>query len=158
VSYRVKIESGAAQMWRKADMDTTFAWLGVVVVPIYVALWIGGPIALTSWLRKRRQEATARQIALTDAIHGQLGAIVSPVVKKPLWGPWEIQMAVPFARPATVGRILEVAHETLLAAYGMGPDDYEVVLTPQPDGTHDERNSRTSQSAPRWLGNPRLAA
>lgn len=139
-------------------METILTWLSLVVVPLYVALWIGGPMVLTDWLRKRRQETIKRQIALTDAIDGQFGAMVAPVVKRPLWGPWQIQIAVPFARPAAVGKILEVAHEVLSVADRMNPGRYEIVLTPKPDPMREEREMRAIQPAMRWSRDTRIAA
>jgi hypothetical protein len=139
-------------------MDTILRVLSAAVVPVFVFLWIGGPIVMTDWLRKRRQETTMRQIALTDAIDGQLGSIVSPFVKKPLWGPWQIEIAVPFTRPAEVGRILAVAHDVLTGAEGINPGRYRIVLTPKQDPIREERKFRASQSAERWSRDSRVAA
>jgi len=138
-------------------METILTLLGVVVVPLYMVSLIGGPMVLADWLRKRRQETIKRQIALTDAIDGQLGAIVSPVVKKPLWGPWQIHIAVPFARAAAVGKILAIAHEALSVADGMNPGCYQIVLTPKPDSIREESKTRASQSAERWPGDTIVA-
>jgi hypothetical protein len=129
--------------------------VGVILVSVAAFLLllfalVGGPMILVDWFRKRRQKAIERQIALTDAIDGRLGAIVSPVVKKPLWGPWQIQIAVPFSRPAAVGRILAVAHEVLSVADRMNPGRYEIVLTPKQDPAREERETRASQFAERW--------
>ncbi len=132
--------------------------LGILVFWLFVFLWIGGPMILMGWLQNRRQEAIRRQIALTEAIDSQLGAIVAPVVKKPLWGPWQIQIAVPFARPATVGRILAVAHEVLSVADRMNPGRYQIVLTPKPDSTRTERETDASHSAQRWRRDTIVAA
>lgn len=139
-------------------METGLVWLGEAALLLSVFALIGGPAVLTNWLRNRREETIMRQIALTDAIDGALGAIVAPVVRKPLWGPWRIRIAVPFARPATVGRILAVAHEVLSVADRMNPGRYEIVLTPKQDSTREERGARESQSAARWSGATRIAA
>jgi hypothetical protein len=114
------MEAGAA-------IDAFAVWLFVLVV----FLGIASPAVLVQWWRDRREEATRRQIALTDALHWQLGPIVSPVVRKSLWGSWQIEIAVPFSRPAAVGQIVRVAHALLPAADGLNRDDYELVLTPQ---------------------------
>jgi len=126
--------------------------LGMLVFWLFVFLWIGGPMVLLDWLRNRRKEAIRRQIALTEAIDSRLGAIVAPVVKKPLWGPWQIQIAVPFSRPATVGRILAVAHEVFSAADGTNPSRYRIVLTSKQDLIREERQVRASRSASQWPG------
>jgi hypothetical protein len=115
-------------------MDIT-AILGVVLFSLFLALWVAGPVALTDWSRRRRDQAVKRQIALTEAIHRDLGSLVSPVVRKPLWGPWQIRIAVPFSRPAAVGSILALAHEVMAVADRMNRGEYEIVLTPQPGNT-----------------------
>ncbi|HYL80661.1 MAG TPA: hypothetical protein VEU07_07610, partial [Candidatus Acidoferrum sp.] len=77
-------------------METGTILLGMAVFSLVVFVVVGGPALLADWLRTRSEEAIRRQIALTDAIDSQLGPIVSPVVKNPLWGPWQVQIAVPF--------------------------------------------------------------
>jgi len=133
-------------------MDTVLTWLGVAVVSLYGLLLVGGPMVLLDWFRSRRQEAIRRQIALTEEIDGELGAVVSPVVKKPLWGPWQIQIAVPFNRPATVGRILAVAHEVFSAADGTNQGRYRIVLTAKQEPNCKERETRPIQFRERWPG------
>jgi hypothetical protein len=139
-------------------METILTGIGVVVVALSLASLIGGPMLLMDWLRSWREEATRRQIALTDAIDAELGAIVSPVVKKPLWAPWQIRIAVPFTRPAAVGRILAVAHEVLSAADRMNLGRYQIVLTPKQDSVREEREARGNQSTERWARDTRMAA
>jgi len=102
--------------------------LGALFVSLYALLWVGLPACLASWVRGRRGDIARRQIALTDALHGRLGPIVSPVVRKPLRGPWEILIAVPASRPLAAGPILRVVREVL----GPAPsprDAYRVALT-----------------------------
>ena len=112
-------------------MNPSSLLLAVAMVALYIFLWTGAPILLLGWLRSRRQEAIQRQIALTDAIDARLGAIVSPVVTKPLWGPWQIRIAMPLARPVPVGRILAIAHGVFSGIDRVNPDHYQVVLTPK---------------------------
>ena len=130
-------------------METVLTWLGVVAVSLYMVSLIGGPMVLVDWLRNRRQATVTRQIALTDAIDGQLGPMVSPVVKRPLWGPWQIRIAVPFTRPAAIGRILTAAHEVLSVADRMDPHRYQIVLTPKQEPARQETKARGNQSAER---------
>ena len=52
--------------------------------------FVAGPLVLADWIHARRRETIARQIAVTDAIHGELGAVVAPVVTRRLGGPWEV--------------------------------------------------------------------
>jgi hypothetical protein len=130
-------------------METGFVLLGVAAVSLFGFLWIGAPILLTAWIRSRRHEAAARQIALTEALDGALGMIVAPVVKKPLWGRWQILIAVPLTPPAVVGRILAVAHEVLSAGDPRAQDQYQIVLTPKRDPMRIGRDSRPMQFAGR---------
>ena len=58
----------------------------VLVVASVVALWavvfalVGAPMLLNEW-RKRRESVLACRIALTDALDGELGPFVTPLVK-----------------------------------------------------------------------------
>lgn len=115
-------------------MQTFIEALVALMVPLLVVVL---PLVLASWALARRAcrraERVARQIMVTDAIHRELGPVVSPFVRRPLWGPWRLEMAVPFGRPAVVGTALAIAHQTL-AAEGHGkPDAFQIVLTPQED-------------------------
>jgi hypothetical protein len=112
-------------------METSHLLLAVAVVTLYVFVWIGAPILLADWYRSRRQEAVRRQIALTDAIDARLGAVVSPVVTKPLWGPWQVRIDMPLTRPVPVDRILAIAHEVLSSVDQVDPGRYQTVLTPK---------------------------
>ena len=112
-------------------MNTSSLLLAAAMVTLYVFLWIGAPILLVGCLRSRRQEAIQRQIALTDAIDARLGAIVSPVVTKPLWGPWRVRIAMPLTRSMPVSRILAITHGVLSAIDRGNPGRYQVVLTPK---------------------------
>jgi len=86
-------------------------------------------LAVWLWLaqvrHRARLEAGERQIALTEAIHGRLGAVVAPSVVPRLGGSWEVTIPVPFHRPELVGSILDIAHRTLRDAR------YRFVLTAQ---------------------------
>ncbi|MCX5735218.1 MAG: hypothetical protein NTW68_12950 [candidate division NC10 bacterium] len=109
---------------------------------MYLFLWIGTPILLLDWFRSRRQEAIQRQIALTDAIDAQVGAIVSPVVTKPLWGPWRVRIAMPLTPPLPVGRILAIAHEVFSDIDRVNPGHYQIVLTPKERRPREGRMGR----------------
>jgi hypothetical protein len=113
-------------------MQTLFEALIALAVPLLVVIL---PLVLASWAlnaRDRRRAARlARQIMVTDAIHAELGAVVAPIVRKPLWGPWQVEMAVPFGRPGVVGTTLAIAHQTLAGKAGGRPEDLEIVLRAQ---------------------------
>ncbi|HWU38609.1 MAG TPA: hypothetical protein VN203_13255, partial [Candidatus Acidoferrum sp.] len=132
-------------------METILGGIGTLLIMLFMASLFGGPFVLVNWLRKRRREVIMQQIALTDAIDGNFGAIVSPVVtvRRPLWGPWQIKIALPFTRPAAVGRVLSLAHEVLAMAGRMNPNRYEIVLAPTPEAIRKD-NTPPYQSAERW--------
>lgn len=115
-------------------METSIGMLGLMGVPFLVVL---GLFALAAWRERSRAVLVRRQIALTDAITGELGAIVAPVVRKRFGGRWEVQIAVPLARDLTVGRIVAIAHEVLTCA-DRGRGRYEIVLTPREDDATPE--------------------
>jgi hypothetical protein len=92
-------------------------------------LVIMGLLGLAAWRDHRREAMIARQVRLTDAITDELGAIVAPLVSKPLGGPWRVEIQVPVGRPTTVSRIVAIAHDTLTR---VGASRYQLVLTPAP--------------------------
>jgi hypothetical protein len=69
----------------------------------------------------------ARQIALTNAIHMELGAVAAPVVSRRLGGPWRIGIAVPFEQPDTVAAIVRITDRVL--GERRGADPFQIVLT-----------------------------
>jgi hypothetical protein len=94
-------------------------------------------VAAVLWIATRAQAArerrVAQQIALTEAIHRTLGAVVAPTVLKPLLGAPEVLIPVPRSRPDLVGRVVSVVDEALtrMAATEDGPAPTRIVLTSQ---------------------------
>ncbi len=136
-------------------METILKGVEGLLFVVFMASLLGGPAVLVDWLRRRRREVVMRQIALTDAIDGYFGAIVSPVVnvKRPLWRPWQIKIAAPFTRPAAVGRILALTHDVLAVTDRINPDRYEIVLTPRQEPVRDdEAKAAARHYGKRWSG------
>ena len=81
-------------------------------------------VVLIERRQQRRQAEVLRQIALTDALHGRLGALVAPVVR---WRhrAWRVAVAVPFERPTIVAAVLATVQEVF------GRVSFEVVLSRQ---------------------------
>ena len=106
-----------------------------LLVSLIVAIVPFGAVILCLKLVKRaqrsRDEALARQIALTDAIHERLGAVVAPVVRKRPWGPWQVDIAVPLKNPETVRAVVAVTHEMWDAHRADDAASLRLVLTPQ---------------------------
>jgi hypothetical protein len=109
--------------------------------PILMTL---GLLALSAWRDRRRNATIARQIQLTDALGDELGAIMAPVVTKPFFRPWRAKIQVPVGHPRIVGRIVAIAHDTLIQT---GTSPYELVLTP---GTAPMRRLNVVARRRRW--------
>ncbi len=127
-------------------MNTGLTLFGAMIALLY-SLTILGAIVLPGWLERRRREAAELQAIITDAIDGEVGPIVAPVVKRPIWGPWRIEIAAPLGRRDTVGRILARAHKTLSAADGMRPGAYRLVLAHKSDAIRFPRNPRPRRAS-----------
>ena len=103
-------------------------------------VFVFGPLAIATWRERRTAEATARQIAITDAIHRDVGAIVAPTVEPRSWGPWRLTIPVPFERPDVVSSVLGIAHGATrrfdrATGAGRNARPLEIVLTPQEEET-----------------------
>ncbi len=83
------------------------------------------------WRDRRRDAAISRQIALTDALAEELGAVVAPVVRPAWWGPWRVHIAVPVSHPVLVGRVVAIAAAVLARV----PGRHAIVLTPREPAT-----------------------
>ena len=102
--------------------------LGIALFPI--ALMAAALLAMERRARVRLAEC-ARQIAVTDAVHGKLGAIVAPVVRRRLGGRWQLVIPVPFDDLDSVGRVVRAAYEGFDAPERAIPGRFEIVLSPQ---------------------------
>jgi hypothetical protein len=110
--------------------------LGIVIAAAPLAAVLGllgavlGLLAWTSRRARRRGEVVARQIALTDAVHERLGAVVAPVVRRRRRGGWQVRIAVPFERPAVTEALQAIVLEAF-APLSHDPRSVEMVLTRQ---------------------------
>jgi hypothetical protein len=111
-------------------MAQLFVLLTGILVWLSPLLLVGGLLALAGWRDRRALAAIARQTRLSDVLADDVGVIVAPVVTR-RFGGWRVRIAVPLGRPAVVARILLVLDRTL---GGLGPDRYEIILTPQEPG------------------------
>jgi hypothetical protein len=87
-------------------MDTLLAIL-VAMTPFAVLF------GLLSWMNRRdrlQKDVRQRQIALTEAVHERVGAVVAPVVRRLHHG-WQVRIAVPFERPAVAEALLPIVLE-----------------------------------------------
>lgn len=102
--------------------------LGVLVVLLVPAAALVGLLLAIEQRQRARAEVVARQIMLTDAVHAELGAVVSPVVEKPAFRPWRVVFALPEERVREMARLIAITDHvfgTRLATSG----DVHIVFT-----------------------------
>lgn len=99
----------------------------VVLLPVALVIAL---LKVVAWRQQRRLAEIARQIAVTDAIHAELGAVVAPTVRR-LWHGWRLAIPVPFDDLGTVTRVVEAASRAFDAAERATPGRFELVLSPQ---------------------------
>jgi hypothetical protein len=118
---------------------TTF--MATVVMPM---AFVAALLTAVRWQERARETRVARQVAVTDAIHRQLGAVVAPLVTRRLGPGWRVEIAVPLESPGLVGEVVAIARTTL------GPEMREVVLTAQEPAlrTNVRRLQPTPPAAP----------
>jgi hypothetical protein len=104
-----------------------------VLTALIVLVPVAFVVALLKIVARRRQQRLgeiARQIAVTDAIHAELGAVVAPTVRR-LGNGWRLAIPVPFDDLGTVTRVVEAASRAFDAAERAAPARFELVLSPQ---------------------------
>jgi hypothetical protein len=102
-----------------------------VVMMLLPFLAVAGLVWLAGRIRGRREGCIARQIALTDAIHRELGAAAAPEVWRSRWGEWIVSVRVPLHREETVGAITRITHDVFRRLEREDPPRLRVVLRPQ---------------------------
>ena len=100
----------------------------IALIP-FLAVW--GLLVLARALERRRQAQVFRQIALTDAIHRELGAAAAPNVHRTWSGDWVVSVRVALSREATVGSIARIANDLFWRLDRQEPPRLRVVLIPQ---------------------------
>jgi len=98
----------------------------IALTPFLVVIAL---LRLAESVSVRRDARNARQIALTDAIHRELGAVAAPMVSRRPGGGWLVSMAVPLDRPRTTAAIVRIT-ERMFARDGGGADPLRILLTP----------------------------
>ena len=84
---------------------------------------------LTGRIRERREAGIARQIALTDAIHRELGAAAAPEVQRRS-REWIVSVRVPLQREDTVAAITRITHDVFRRLDREDPPRLSLVLRP----------------------------
>lgn len=126
--------------------------IGMAAVLVLGLALAGGAWPLVDGARQRQEQAVERQIALTDALDAKLGPIVSPVVTRPMRGPWEICIGVPFLQPVAVATVVAVVDDLFSTAEPADSRSYRLVLRAL-DSSEEDR-APTS----RWAAAKPLAA
>jgi hypothetical protein len=96
---------------------------GFVLVVTLFALVVLLLFFADGWHR-RRLDVVHRQIALTEAIHRELGAVVAPVLERDGRRSWCVLMTVPVDCLRVVERVLSIVDASF------APGSYAVVLRP----------------------------
>lgn len=108
-----------------------------------------GLLWLTRVIREKREAGVVRQIALTDAIHRELGAVAAPVVTRSWTRGWIVSVRVPLDHEGMVGVITRITHDLFRRLDRQDPPRLSIVLIP--------RELRPWDRA-RRIGSPRSAA
>jgi hypothetical protein len=112
------------------SVDTEVAIM-IALVP-FMAVW--GLLAFSSRVARTRDARVARQIALTDAIHRELGAVAAPEVRRGWTGGWIVSVRLPLYREALVGAVTRITHDLFRRLDRREPPRVELVLIPQEIG------------------------
>ncbi len=94
----------------------------IALIP-FLAIW--GLLRFARAVERRRDARVARQIALTDAIHRELGAVAAPNVRR------TVSMRLALAREGTVGTITRITNDFFRRLDRQDPPRLRVVLLPQ---------------------------
>ena len=122
----------------------------IAVIP-FLAVW--ALLRIAGAVERRRQGCVSRQIALTDAIHRELGAAAAPHVRRTWSGEWVVSMRLALSRESTVGTIARITGELFRRLDGREAPRLRLVLLPV-----DERVRRVLADSPRSAGRLSRAA
>jgi hypothetical protein len=122
----------------------------IALIP-FLAVW--GLLRIAGAMERRRQGCVSRQIALTDAIHRELGAAAAPQVRRTWRGEWVVSMRLALSRENTVGTIARITGDLFRRLDGRGAPRLRLVLLPV-----DERVRRVLADSPRSTGRLSRAA
>ena len=122
----------------------------IALIP-FLAVWT--LLRIVGAVERRRQQCVSRQIALTDAIHRELGAVAAPQVRRSWTGEWVVSMRLALSRESTVGTIARITGELFRRLDGRAEPRLRVVLRPA-----DERVRRVLADSPRSTGRLSRAA
>src|SRR4030095_2418221 len=99
----------------------------IALVP-FLAAW--GLLAFWSRVEFARNVRVARQIARTEAIHRELGAVAAPEVQRGWTGRWTVSVRLPLQREGLVGAISRITHDLFRRLAPAGAPRVGVPLVP----------------------------
>lgn len=105
--------------------------IGLAAIACVPPALVVGLLLLAERWQRGRAALVARQVAVTDAIHHELGAVVAPVACRRGLGGWELRIAVPFERADLVGPVTATARRALAGLDERGADAVPIVLVPR---------------------------
>ena len=104
--------------------------LGAIVIGLLPFAVVVALLVLVGRRRRMRDENIAYQVALTDAIHRELGAVVAPSVTRRR----EVVVAVPLDRPGLLEAVVAIADRTVRRRASTS-EGWRFVFTPRPVAT-----------------------
>lgn len=104
--------------------------IAVAVTPVLI---FGALLWLNWYWRQLETVRTTRQIALTDAIHWEIGAAAAPLVTRGWLGGWTVSVALPLDDGGTVGAIVRIAHGFFAKHFPRDVQRLRIVLEPTKD-------------------------
>jgi hypothetical protein len=105
-------------------MLTAVAVVAVLLLPALALLVL---LRLAEARAQARAAVIARQVMLTDAIHAELGAVVSPVVDRQAFRRWRVTFPLAPGRAGDIGRLVSITDRVL--GRESSPEDVEIVVT-----------------------------
>ncbi|HEY7250392.1 MAG TPA: hypothetical protein VIG37_07840 [Methylomirabilota bacterium] len=109
------------------SVDTEIAIM-IALVP-FLAVW--GMLALSNRVARARSARVARQIALTEAIHRELGAVAAPEVRRGWTGYWTVSVRLPLQREGLVGAVGRITYDLFHRLDRQETPRVRLVLIPQ---------------------------
>ncbi len=100
----------------------------VILIP-FLAVW--ALVRIRTAFERRRDAGVARQIALTDAIHREMGAVAAPVVRRGWLSGWTVSIPIPLDHEATVGAIARITTNLFRRLDAQDPPRLRMVLVPR---------------------------
>src|SRR5262245_4548776 len=111
-------------------MLTLLVTVVMVAVPF---LGVIGLLLLVTRSQRAREALVAQQIAVTEAIHRELGAVVAPSMVKSTWGSPRLVIPIALEHPNLVAAVLRIADRVLRGWNGGAGRRLQIVVVPRPD-------------------------